>query len=222
MKLHIVLGKFGTGAGTIAGELRKALVIKNNSTEAVTRLKFGEYYKDTLVIKDKIAAYADYKQRIDRVKNLNPQINDIIISGPLALNNINDLNKLTSDTNLYNLSDVSFMVRPVELQQLNQKHKKFEFTVLPLQYIQQFNSHRPLNYADGSMFPARGWQFNYSAGVKLAYKGFTAQLRPEFNWAFNGAFPTFPTDHFNILWRFHYLSKTYLFELQLWLLFHYP
>jgi len=112
--------------------------------------------------------------------------------------------QLTSDTSGYNLSGVSFMVRPVELQQHNQKNKKFEFTVLPLQYIQQFNSHRPLNYADGSMFPARGWQFNYSAGVKLAYKGFTAQLRPEYNWAFNDAFPTFPTDHFNILWRFQY------------------
>jgi len=101
MKLHIVLGKFGTGAGTIAGELRKALVVKNSSTEAVTRLKFGEYYKDTLVIKDKIAAYADYKQRIDRVKNLNPQINDIIISGPLALNNINDLIRDYTGTILY-------------------------------------------------------------------------------------------------------------------------
>lgn len=101
MKLHIVLGKFGTGAGTIAGELRKALVVKNNSVDAVTRLKFGEYYKDTLVIKDKIAAYVDYKQRIDRVINLNSQINDIIISGPLALNNINDLIRDYTGTTLY-------------------------------------------------------------------------------------------------------------------------
>ena len=101
MKLHIVLGKFGTGAGTIAGELQKALVVKNNSTEAVSRLKFGEYYKDTLVIKEKAAAYADYKQRIDRVVNLNPQVNDIIISGPLALNNINDLIRDYTGTVLY-------------------------------------------------------------------------------------------------------------------------
>jgi hypothetical protein len=101
MKLHIVLGKFGTGAGTIAGELRKALVIKNNSVDAVTRLKFGEYYKDTLVIKEKVAAYADYKQRIDRVANLNSQVKDIIVSGPLALNNINDLIRDYTGTVLY-------------------------------------------------------------------------------------------------------------------------
>lgn len=101
MKLHVVLGKFGTGAGTIAGELQKALVVKNSSTEKVARLKFGEYYKDTLVIKEKAAAYADYKQRIDRVVNLNPQVNDIIISGPLALNNINDLLRDYTDTVLY-------------------------------------------------------------------------------------------------------------------------
>jgi hypothetical protein len=101
MKLHIVLGKFGTGAGTIAGELRKALVIKNNSVDAVTRLKFGEYYKDTLVIKEKVAAYADYKQRIDRVANLNSQVKDIIVSGPLALNNVNDLIRDYIGTVLY-------------------------------------------------------------------------------------------------------------------------
>lgn len=101
MKLHIVLGKFGTGAGTIAGELQKALVIKNSSTEKVARLKFGEYYKDTLVIKEKAAAYADYKLRIDRVVNLNPQVNDIIISGPLALNNIDNLITDYTGTVLY-------------------------------------------------------------------------------------------------------------------------
>lgn len=101
MKLHIVLGKFGTGAGTIAGELQKALVVKNNSTDAVARLKFGEYYKDTLVIKEKAAAYADYKLRIDRVVNLNSQVNDIIISGPLALNNITNLIADYAGTSLY-------------------------------------------------------------------------------------------------------------------------
>jgi hypothetical protein len=101
MKLHIVLGKFGTGAGTIAGELQKALVVKNSSTEKVARLKFGEYYKDTLVIKEKAAAYADYKLRIDRVVNLNPQVNDIIISGPLALNNIDNLITDYAGTVLY-------------------------------------------------------------------------------------------------------------------------
>jgi len=112
--------------------------------------------------------------------------------------------QLTTDTALLSLEDISFMVRPITLNNKTSSQKKFSFEVLPFQYLQQFNSHRPLHYTDGSMFPSRGWQFNYSAGVKLAYKGFTAQLRPEYNWAFNAAFPTFPTDHFNILWKFQY------------------
>ena len=30
------------------------------------------------------------------------------------------------------------------------------------------------------------------------------RLRPEYTWAFNAAFPTFPTDHYNIIWKYHY------------------
>lgn len=113
--------------------------------------------------------------------------------------------QLTADSQHYQLSNVSFMVRPVNLIPTQQQvNNKFQFKVLPVQFIQQFNSRRPLAYADGSMFPARGWQFNYSAGVEATYKGFTARLQPEYNWAFNADYPTFPTDHFNIIWKYYY------------------
>jgi len=112
--------------------------------------------------------------------------------------------QLTADSQ-YQLSNLSFMVRPVTLMPTQQKsNKKFQFKILPVQFIQQFNSQRPLAYTDGSMFPARGWQFNYSAGVEAKYKGFTARLQPEYNWAFNGDYATFPTDHFNIIWKYYY------------------
>jgi hypothetical protein len=112
--------------------------------------------------------------------------------------------QLLSDSTVLDLDKLSFMVRPMTAYTKKDFTKSFQFKVLPLQYIQQFNSHRPLLYNDGSMFPARGWQFNYSAGIVAAYKGVTLQVRPEFNWAFNAQFPTFPTDHFNILWKFQY------------------
>ena len=86
--------------------------------------------------------------------------------------------QLTSDTGKYSLADVSFMVRPVTLIDKELVSKKFNLKVLPVQFIQQFNTQRPLSYTDGSMSPTRGWQFNYSAGVEASYKGFTARLQP--------------------------------------------
>jgi hypothetical protein len=112
--------------------------------------------------------------------------------------------QMTADTNRYSLSDVSFMVRPVTLKDKAFVGDEININVLPVQFIQQFNSHRPLTYADGSMYPTRGWQFNYSAGVEANFNGFTVRVQPEYNWAFNADYPTFPTDHFNIIWKYYY------------------
>jgi hypothetical protein len=68
--------------------------------------------------------------------------------------------QLTVDTGKYSLADVSFMVRPVTLIDKAFTSRKLNFKILPVQFIQQFNSQRPLAYTDGSMFPTRGWQFN--------------------------------------------------------------
>ena len=56
--------------------------------------------------------------------------------------------QLTSDTGNYKLADVSFMVRPVTLIDKAVTSKKLNFKILPVQFIQQFNSQRPLAYTD--------------------------------------------------------------------------
>jgi hypothetical protein len=104
---------------------------------------------------------------------------------------------------MFQQNQLSFTVRPISLSDTVNRNK-FNFTLLPFQYIQQFNSHRSLNYADGSMIPTKGWQFNYSLGFQASYKGFTAIIRPEYNWAVNLPAPGFSTDHFPILWKYYY------------------
>lgn len=116
------------------------------------------------------------------------------------------------------LATYSFMVRPVTLPgaeaisntsaegatNFASDKKRFSFSLLPFQYIQQFNDKRTHAYADGSMFPARGWQFNYTIGAEARYKNFLVRLRPEYTWAFNAHYPTFSTDHYNIIWKYYY------------------
>lgn len=109
--------------------------------------------------------------------------------------------QLSNDSARY-LKDVSFTVRPIRLTTTSSS--AFYIQSLPFQYQQQFDSRRPLRYTDGSMIPARGWQFQYSGGVQAAYKGLTVLLRPEFNWAFNADYPSFPQDHFPIVWKYYY------------------
>lgn len=101
------------------------------------------------------------------------------------------------------LHQPSFTVRPLTLSDTASRNK-FNFKLLPLQVIQQYNSHRPLAYPDGSMVTTKGWQFNYSLGFQASYKGFTAIVRPEYNWAVNLPYPGFSTDHFPILWKYYY------------------
>lgn len=113
--------------------------------------------------------------------------------------------QLTSDSSQGNLTTISFMVRPINLHASQKSTKKFMLELLPFQHLQQFNSKTPLHYADGSMYPAKGWQGFYSGGIKMNYRNFQLTLKPEYAWAFNQSFPTFPSDHYNIIWNYYYL-----------------
>jgi len=126
---------------------------------------------------------------------------------PVANSPLEDIfrrKQLTNDSSQYSLSDVSFMVRPISLEPKLSEGKAFQFKLLPIQHMQQFNSKTPLHYADGSMYPTKGWQGFYSAGIEAKLKNVLVRLKPEYTWAFNPRFPTFPSDHYNIIWNYYY------------------
>jgi hypothetical protein len=64
--------------------------------------------------------------------------------------------------------------------------------LLPVTWINQFNSDRPAGLNDGPMIPARGYQTMISAGVYFQYKHLSIQLRPEFVNAENLNYQGFP------------------------------
>lgn len=108
--------------------------------------------------------------------------------------------------------EVSFVVRPLygdafkgfgETFNFGNKLKSFgqsglrignntlEFKLLPLEIVQQFNSHHPEEFNDGSMIPARGYQSLISTGIFAGYGPLQIHLKPEFVYAENKDFGTF-------------------------------
>lgn len=122
-------------------------------------------------------------------------------------------------------SSVSFMIRPLHsgsstsfdsLYHPNNSftgagtRKKFfkgagTFQPLPITLNQQYNSHHPYGWNDGSMIPAKGYQAQLSAGLFASVGWLSIQLQPEFVWAANSNFEEFPQAHTDSIWKEYYL-----------------
>lgn len=97
-----------------------------------------------------------------------------------------------------NSSDYSMCLRPIlkfetALNSENKTKKGFHFSSLPVDLIQQYNSLAPMGRNDGLMIPAKGYQIMASAGFVSSYGPLSLQFKPEFVWADNLSFQTFPT-----------------------------
>lgn len=66
------------------------------------------------------------------------------------------------------------------------------FKLLPVTWINQFNSDRPAGLNDGPMIPAKGYQTMISGGIYFQYNHLSIQLRPELVNAENGNYTGFP------------------------------
>ena len=90
-------------------------------------------------------------------------------------------------------SNISFAVRPLVLSsekfnilygtgdslknRLNSPSDGWK--ALPFTWQNQFNTHHPTGWNDGSIFPAKGIQTFLSGGFYGYYKGFSFQFKPE-------------------------------------------
>ncbi|MDP1762762.1 MAG: capsule assembly Wzi family protein [Sediminibacterium sp.] len=84
-------------------------------------------------------------------------------------------------------SSVSFTVRPlVAAMKIDWKHPAFK--MLPVELIQQYNTHHPYGWNDGAMIAAKGYQAMVRAGVYAAYGPLEVQLMPEMVYAANPSY----------------------------------
>jgi hypothetical protein len=102
---------------------------------------------------------------------------------------------------------VSFALRPLSQSliykdQVNLESKlpnKFLITSLPIKLTQQFNTLAPMGWNDGAMIPAKGYQMLLSAGLHTSYGPLSIQLKPEYVYADNPNFETFPLTESNFV-----------------------
>ncbi|MBC7759373.1 MAG: hypothetical protein H7069_10980 [Phormidesmis sp. FL-bin-119] len=115
-------------------------------------------------------------------------------------------------------STVSFTIRPLSLDvslfdslfsvrdsaSASKKLLPDEWKILPITLQNQFNTHHPTGWNDGSMIPAKGFQTFVSGGFYQEKGRFSFQIKPELVIAANPGFEEFPQDHYSIIWKFYY------------------
>src|SRR5215204_2056123 len=76
--------------------------------------------------------------------------------------------------------------------------------LLPIVFKQQYNTDHPYGWNDGSMIQASGYQTIVSAGLYAKIGILSIQIQPEFVYAQNKDFGTFPSSHADTIWRSYY------------------
>lgn len=112
---------------------------------------------------------------------------------------------------------VSFTLRPLtqnlakpSSSNSNNKQGKLEIEYLPVSLKQQYNTFAPLGRNDGAMIPAKGYQMQFSAGFYANYGALSIQIKPEYLFAANPNFETFPLTETNSVRQnhIHYLNNS--------------
>ena len=76
--------------------------------------------------------------------------------------------------------------------------------LLPISLRQQYNTHHPYGWNDGSMIQAKGYQAQLSFGFYSKIGPISVQLQPELVYAQNKDFSTFPSSYTDSIWKSYY------------------
>jgi hypothetical protein len=112
---------------------------------------------------------------------------------------------------------VSFSLRPLSENLLinqnkfsNDSKKQIYVKALPIRLTQQLNTFAPSGWNDGAMIPSKGYQTLLSAGVFAQYGILNVQLKPEYVYATNPNFETFPLTESNLARTNHIFYLNYI------------
>lgn len=98
--------------------------------------------------------------------------------------------------NIYDPGDRLDFIRKTSFDGVLKFHKgRGRLQLLPISLLNQFNSHHPEGYNDGSMIPAKGTQLRVSGGFYFKYGPLKIKFKPEFVYAQNKHFQGFPANY---------------------------
>lgn len=128
----------------------------------------------------------DYYRRQQLLGNIDPSIS--FTNRPLY-------SEVLGVENIYNPNNTLSHTRNAKFGGKFTFHKgKGKFQLLPINLLNQYNSHHPEGINDGSMIPSRGTQLLASAGFYLEYGPLSIKFKPEFVYAQNKDFDDFPSN----------------------------
>lgn len=95
---------------------------------------------------------------------------------------------------------ISFTLRPLSQSTINNfkahsiksSRNKVNLQILPVSLTQQYNTSAPSGWNDGALIPAKGYQMLFTGGIHASYGPLSIQLKPEYVYAANPDFETFP------------------------------
>lgn len=103
-------------------------------------------------------------------------------------------------------NNLSLLIRPIKLDSeidslfnLNLSNQDKIFTLLPLDFLNEYNSNLPYNRNNGIMIPNRGLQTVISPGIYLDMNFLEIQIKPEFLFSENLNFDGFWDGHYPII-----------------------
>jgi hypothetical protein len=105
---------------------------------------------------------------------------------------------------IFYLDSIRDKKHSAKFRQFDSIHSSTKFILLPVELKQQYNTHHPYGWNDGSMIPAAGYQTQLSAGIFLEKGMLSFQLRPEIVYAQNKLFSGFPKGQTDSTWRSYY------------------
>jgi hypothetical protein len=108
------------------------------------------------------------------------------------------------NTNIFSVDSISNNHFAQKLNRLDSVQSSKRCILLPVQLNQQYNSHHPYGWNDGSMIPAKGYQTQLSFGVFVNKGILSLQLNPEIVFAQNSSFSQFPAHQKDSIWRSYY------------------
>lgn len=113
-------------------------------------------------------------------------------------------------------SSTSLTIRPIQYSSdqgfgkfaISNKRQLFggkgQLYLYPVTIRQQYNSHHSYGWNDGSIFPAKGYQTQLSAGFNASYGILSVQIKPELVFAQNSRFRQFSKNHNDLTWLRYY------------------
>lgn len=139
------------------------------------------------------------------------------LNNPLFENNLRRA-QLNGNIN----SNISFTLRPLDLNNYNIDKEVFDFNqysptqlsffngngklkILPVDYNINYSSHHPYNRNNGSMITNNGYQQLISAGLYFELGPLSIQLKPEHIYAENKNYDGFWEGHYDVIWARRYI-----------------